>query len=101
MLRAAPGPRLPAPIETAPDLVIEVLSLGNKEFDLIRKSDDYGRFGVAEYWTVDSADARVCCFTSHNPRLEEQPVSGNTLRSTSLPGVVLELMPLRELLTRG
>jgi Uma2 family endonuclease len=36
-----------------PDLIIEILSPGNKEYDLVKKKDLYERFGVKEYWIVD------------------------------------------------
>ncbi len=36
-----------------PDLLIEILSEGNKSHDLIKKKELYERFGVPEYWTVD------------------------------------------------
>ena len=36
-----------------PDLIVEVLSAGNKEYDLVKKKDLYERFGVREYWIVD------------------------------------------------
>ena len=36
-----------------PDLLIEVLSPGNKEHDLVTKKDLYEKFGVQEYWVVD------------------------------------------------
>lgn len=37
----------------APDIIIEILSSGNKEYDLVKKKDLYERFGVKEYWIVD------------------------------------------------
>lgn len=36
-----------------PDIIIEILSPGNKEFDLVKKKELYERFGVKEYWMVD------------------------------------------------
>lgn len=36
-----------------PDLIIEILSPGNKHHDLVRKKLLYEQAGVAEYWTVD------------------------------------------------
>ena len=38
----------------SPDLIIEILSPGNKDHDLITKKDLYEKFGVGEYWIVDS-----------------------------------------------
>jgi Uma2 family endonuclease len=36
-----------------PEFVIEILSQGNRDYDLIRKKDLYQKFGVQEYWIVD------------------------------------------------
>lgn len=36
-----------------PDLIIEVLSPGNKKYDSIKKKKLYEKFGVKEYWLVD------------------------------------------------
>lgn len=36
-----------------PDIVVEILSQGNKDYDLIRKKDLYERFGVKEYFIIE------------------------------------------------
>jgi Uma2 family endonuclease len=36
-----------------PDLIVEILSPGNRDYDLVKKKDLYERFGVTEYWIVD------------------------------------------------
>ena len=36
-----------------PDILIEVLSEGNKNHDLVRKKDLYEKFGVKEYFIID------------------------------------------------
>lgn len=36
-----------------PDLIIEILSPGNKEHDLVKKKLLYEKFGVKEYWVID------------------------------------------------
>jgi Uma2 family endonuclease len=36
-----------------PDLILEVLSMGNRSHDMVKKKDLYEKFGVKEYWIVD------------------------------------------------
>ncbi len=36
-----------------PDFIVEVLSPGNKDHDLVKKKELYERFGVKEYWVID------------------------------------------------
>ena len=36
-----------------PDLIVEILSPGNRDYDLVKKKELYERFRVNEYWIVD------------------------------------------------
>lgn len=46
-------------VESAPELVVEVLSPHSKRIDRIRKPPRYRDFGVAEYWVVDGEGRRI------------------------------------------
>jgi len=49
-------------IHGVPDLIIEVLSPGNKMHDLVTKKELYERFGVKEYWVIDPAEKEATGF---------------------------------------
>jgi len=57
----------------AVDLVIEVLSPGavNRRRDLSAKRGLYGKYGVAEYWIVDTENLSVLIFRLDGPTLNE------------------------------
>lgn len=44
---------LKTPFRGIPDLIVEILSSGNKDFDLLKKKGLYEKFGVREYWILD------------------------------------------------
>jgi Uma2 family endonuclease len=84
-------------LDEAPDLIVEVLSGGTKMLDLITKRDDYDRFGVGEYWTVDPNTAELRCWRRQGSRLCEVPIEGDTVASTAIAGFELELAPIRKI----
>ena len=49
-----------------PDFIVEVLSPGNKDYDLVKKKELYERFGVKEYWVVDPQTKQVQGFELKN-----------------------------------
>ena len=63
-------------IHGSPDMLIEILSPGNKDHDLITKKALYERFGVQEYWIVDPHDKSVVGYTLQGNSYSS--ISGNT-----------------------
>ncbi|MBV9962053.1 MAG: Uma2 family endonuclease [Parafilimonas sp.] len=49
-------------IYTAPDLIVEILSPGNRNADLIKKKIVYEEFGVQEYFIINPDDKSVLCY---------------------------------------
>ena len=82
----------------APDLVVEVLSEGNRRHDEVRKRKLYERYGVQEYWIVDpELDAvKVYRMTASGYRRtsEASAEAGDVLTTPLLPGLEIPLAPL-------
>lgn len=53
-------------IHGVPDILIEILSEGNKNHDLIRKKELYEKFGVKEYYIIDPETSLVYHFQLQN-----------------------------------
>jgi len=90
-----PNRRVPTePIpDLAPDLAVEVLSVGNTPGEMARKRQDYFRSGVQVVWQVDPNTRTVEVFTAPEQSTllhEMQTLDGGTV----LPGFAL---PLHEL----
>jgi Uma2 family endonuclease len=51
-----------------PDVVVEILSPGNRDYDLVRKKELYQKFGVSEYWIVDPDKRSALIFVLENNR---------------------------------
>ncbi len=54
-----------------PDLLVEVLSPSNKEYDLIKKKDLYEKFGVKEYWIIDPETRLAMVFWLEEDRYQK------------------------------
>lgn len=68
-------------IHGVPDLLIEILSPGNKDHDLIKKKDLYERFGVKEYWIVDPETKFALVYELHNSNYTKIGESIGTIES--------------------
>lgn len=76
----------------APDLVVEVLSMGTTLYDRTVKLDWYRRYGVAEYWLVDPIAREVQVVDCRRQDLAQQTFAGkDALRSLVLPRLRLRV----------
>ena len=79
----------------APNLVIEVISPGkeNRARDLKAKRRLYAKYGVGEYWIVDSESRSVLIFRLHGGTLEEvaRRNDDDQISSPVLPGFFLKV----------
>ncbi len=75
------------------DLVIEILSPGkeNRERDLVVKRQLYAKYGVTEYWTVDSENRQVVIYHLRGQSLAEVVALNELQQITSeiFPGLDL------------
>jgi len=83
-------------LTVVPDLVIEVLSPGSRTIDLEQKRTDYARFGVGEYWVVDQDDLSVRVWRRTGAGLGEVAAAGDRLACSSIPGLVIDLIAVRD-----
>ena len=60
-------------VNGSPDMIIEILSKGSKEFDLGKKKTAYEKNGVKEYFAVDQKTKEVQGFYLKNNKYESQP----------------------------
>lgn len=89
---------LPDRLTTPADLIVEVLSPGTKAMDLVTKRGDYEAFGVGEYWTVDSTDARIRAWKRQGTRLVEATEPYERLLLDRNPQISVDFRPIRALI---
>ncbi len=71
-------------IHGTPDLVIEILSPGTKNFDLTKKKKVYEKAGVKEYWVLDNKTKISLGFQLIGKKLEEFKKEKNQFTSALL-----------------
>jgi Uma2 family endonuclease len=88
-------PRVPRPrpkvFEGAPDLVLEVLSPSDRDYDLEDKRPAYQQGGVGEIWFVDSEQQQVIVDRKQRRRYVEQIVTKGKVFSTVLTGFWIDV----------
>ncbi|MHB1287256.1 MAG: Uma2 family endonuclease [Leptospirales bacterium] len=80
-------------IQGTPDLLVEILSEGTEKRDRREKFSLYERFGVSEYWIVDSEKEVVQVFRMANGKYQAPLELGkkDMLVSPLLPGLSIPL----------
>ncbi|MEM6646400.1 MAG: Uma2 family endonuclease, partial [Bacteroidota bacterium] len=85
-------------LEGAPDLVVEVLSPSNRRRDEVVKRALYEKYGVEEYWIVDSEADTVRIYRLTDDGYVEAAAltatAGDVLTSPMLPSFALPLEKL-------
>ncbi|MBX2964788.1 MAG: Uma2 family endonuclease [Cyclobacteriaceae bacterium] len=73
-----------------PDMIVEVLSHGNRDHDRVKKKKLYEKFGVKEYWMVDPETKATEGYTLKNGAYS--PLTAETGKFTSpLLGIEINL----------
>jgi Uma2 family endonuclease len=80
-------------VQGAPDLVVEILSGSNREYDKRVKRKTYERYGVAEYWIVDGDDRTVTIYRRSGAAFVES-LAAESVTTPLIPGFSLALRDL-------
>jgi Uma2 family endonuclease len=85
-----------ANVQGAPDLVIEILSPSNRQYDEVVKRKRDAAMGVAEYWIVDPESETVKIYRRAGNLVPVE--SADPLTTPPLPGFALTLAEIFELM---
>lgn len=75
----------------SPDLVIEILSLGNSRREMTQKFQIYEQAGVKEYWVVYPYEQVVHQYILEREKFQALPVAEKTIASQILQGFEVDL----------
>ena len=80
-------------VQSAPDLVVEVLSPSTERLDRTVKRERYARFGVREYWIADIVARTIEVNVSDGEKFAVAGVygEGETFESGLLPGLKVDI----------
>lgn len=71
-------------IHGVPDLVVEVLSGGNRSHDLKTKKELYEKFQLPEYWVIDPDTNEAIIFIYENGAYQQLPTTHGSVSSPML-----------------
>ncbi len=78
-------------INGAPDLIVEILSPSNREYDLVLKKDLYEKHGVNEYWIIDCDLKIIQKYELKNGAYADAGIFKDKISSGKFPGLVINL----------
>jgi Uma2 family endonuclease len=83
-------------IVVPPELVLESISLGHEEHDLVVKRAWYAEFGIPNYWILHAYKRTLQCLVleDDNYRLSVSGKNSAELRPPAFPGLVIPLAKL-------
>jgi Uma2 family endonuclease len=87
-------------VDGAPDLVIEILSPGNRQIETEYKLELYEENGVKEYWVVSPAYKQVMQFLLNEAEAYDKPVTHQqaaVICSTAIAGFSIALSDMFKL----
>lgn len=82
-------------IRIIPDVVVEVVSPDSRSLDAETKYNDYEQAGVGEYWLIDPIDEQMKFYRLLDGQYVEAPVGASVYESAVVPGLKLDLTPIR------
>jgi Uma2 family endonuclease len=77
----------------APDIVVEILSVGNNKKELKNKYDVYEESGVKEYWIINTEEQNLLIYTLVDGAYKPSKLFtlGDEISTPILPGLVVKL----------
>lgn len=75
----------------APDLVIEILSLGNSRKEMTQKFQIYEQAGVKEYWIVFPYEQVIQQYILEDDKYHSLPIAEKTIKSQVLQGFEVDM----------
>ncbi len=74
-----------------PDIAVEITSPSSQQYDQVEKKINYGRFGVREYWLIDTLAKQATFYRQTDGQLIPIPTEDNRLVSQIIAGYWLEI----------
>jgi Uma2 family endonuclease len=75
----------------SPDLVIEILSMGNSRKEMAAKYQIYEQAGVKEYWVVFPYEQMIQQYILQDDKFNALPIAEKTIKSVILEGFEVEI----------